>query len=122
MSIGGGGETTTSTEYRDPKMVKPEYYDAKREWVTPPAEVISQQYKDIGEQEGYGFGNKNMFGSGVMADAIARRIGEASVRSTRREDKGSYMYPQAVNPTATQNVNKAPSWGIGFSPSPSGGG
>jgi hypothetical protein len=114
MSIGGGGEQTTNTEWRDPKMVEPKYYEAKREWVTPPAEVISQQYKDVGEQTGYGFGNKNMFGSGLMADAIARRIGESAVRSTAREDKGQYMYPQAVNAQASQNSYTTPKWSLGM--------
>lgn len=116
MSLSGGGEQRTSTEWRDPKMQDPKYFEAQREWVRPPEEVISQQYKDIGEQEGYGFGNKNLFGSGIMGEAIARRIGESAVRSTRREDKGQYMYPQAVNAQKSQSSYTTPQWGIGFGP------
>lgn len=112
VSLGGGGGSEIDDEVIEPRVYEPKYRLAQREWVTPPADVISQQYKDIGEQEGYGFGNRNLFGSGIMGDAIARRIGESAVRSTRREDKGNYIFDQVVTPSTRQEQTNNPKWGF----------
>lgn len=114
MSIGGGGETRVEEEPVAPTISRPDFYNMPREWVTPPTEYSKQAINDIGEETGWGFGNKNMFGSGVMADALARRLGEAAIRSTRREDKGQWITPNTAAPAMQQTVTTTPSWGLGF--------
>lgn len=122
MSIGGGGGTTVKEKEIEPRVYKPEFYETPRQWVAPPAEVLSQQVKDIGQQAGYGFGNRNMFGSGAMGEAIARRIGESAVRGTRREDKGQYIAPQVVTPSTRSTQTTAPKWSYAYQPSGGSGG
>ena len=103
MSVGGGGGTST-------KAYRPQYYEVPESgysFMTPGQDIINELARSIGQQTGYQFGGRNLFGSGIMQDSLAERLAQAAMGATQFVQRGQYISPQV-------GQRQDPSWRVGI--------
>ena len=63
--------------------------------------------KSVGESAGYKFGGQNLFGSGIMKQAMAESLADSLAKMTQFVQKGQFVSPVI-------GTKPSSSWKLGF--------
>ena len=102
MSYGqsSGGESSSSVQ-----AYRPDFYQTPYQWNLMPQEMLGQLGNDIQKGVGSNFGQRNLYGSGMMKDVFAEKLAQAAVGGSRFAPVGQWMNPSLGQTSETTPVS-----------------